>query len=345
MFAPHYSTRRLAQFCRRVGVSLAAGIDVRKVLDRELERATRGERSGLDQIRQQVASGNSLHAAFAASGALFPPMVHGMVQVGEQAGRMEEAFLKLAEHYERQISLRRTFLAGIVWPMIQLGAAIFVVGLVIWIMGMVSEMVGQEVDILGLGLVGNRGLMIYVMLLIGIAIAGLVVYRAAAAGLAWLRPLQRAVMAIPVLGHSLKTLALARLAWTLAVTHETGMDTIRAMTLAVSNAQNVVFTASLEKVLAVIRRGGTISQGLLAAGDYPQDFVDALEVGEDTGQISEAMAHLSTLYEERAKAALGAMAVFAGFVVWGIVAAIIITLIFRFAFFYIGQINNALNGF
>src|SRR5688572_10300508 len=133
MFAAHISTRRLAQFCRRVGVSLKAGIDLRKVLDREVERAARGERRGLTQIRQAVAGGSSLDAAFATSNGLFPPMVHGMVRVGEQSGRMDEAFLKLAEHYERQLSLRRTFLAGIIWPMIQLGAAIFVVGLVIWI--------------------------------------------------------------------------------------------------------------------------------------------------------------------------------------------------------------------
>lgn len=343
MFAPRISTRRLAHFCRRVGVSLEAGVDVRKVFDREVERASWRERPPLEQVRQSIASGNSLHQAIAAADGLFPPMVEGMVHVGEQSGRMDEAFLKLAEHYERQMALQRTFLAGIVWPMIQLVAAIFVVGLVIWIMGMVSEMTGQDVDILGLGLVGNRGLAIYVMIIIGLAIGGMLLYRAAVAGLAWLRPLQRIVMAIPVLGHSLKTLALARLAWTLAVTHDTGMDTIRAVTLAIKNAQNVIFTAGLEQVTAVIRRGGTISEGLKAAGGYPQDFVDALEVGEDTGNITESMAHLSRQYEDRAKAALAALAVLAGFLVWGLVAAFIIVLIFRFAMFYIGQINSVLD--
>ena len=344
MFAPRYSTRRLAHFCRRVGVSLAAGIDVRKVFDREVERASWRERAPLDRVRQAIAGGNTLDQAIAAADGLFPAMVHGMVHVGEQSGRMDEAFLKLAEHYERQMSLRRTFLAGIVWPMIQLAAALLIVGLVIWIMGLVSEMTGQDVDILGLGLVGNRGLAIYITFLVGVAIAGLVFYRAAATGLAWTRPVQRVLMAAPVLGASLKTLALARLAWTLAVTHDTGMDTIRAVTLAVKNAQNVVFTSGLENVTAVIRRGGTISEGLKAAGGYPEDFVDALEVGEETGQISESMAHLSKLYEERAKAALAALSVLAGFLVWGMVAALIIVLIFRFAMFYIGQINNALHG-
>jgi type II secretory pathway component PulF len=344
MFSSQFSTRRLAEFCRRVGVSLNAGIDLRKVLDREVDRAAGGQRLALDQVRRAVAGGTTLDEAISKSNGIFPPMVHGMVHVGEQSGRMDEAFLKLAEHYERQLALRRTFIGGIIWPMIQLGAAVVIVGLVIWVMGLISEMVGQDVDILGVGLVGTRGLLIYMAIIAGIAVTGVVLYRAAVAGLAWVEPLQRAVMATPVVGHSLKTLALARLAWTLAVTHDTGMDTIRAVRLAVKNAQNVIFSAGIDRLTAVIRRGGTISEGMQAAGGYPQDFIDALQVGEDTGQISESMAHLSTLYEERAKAALAALTVFAGFIVWGLVAAILILLIFRFAFFYIGQIESVLNG-
>jgi type II secretory pathway component PulF len=340
MFTAQLSTRRLAEFCRRVGVSLQAGIDLRKVLDREVDRAGGGQRQALDQIRQAIARGNSLDEALATANGLFPPMVRGMVQVGEQSGKMDEAFLKLAEHYDRQLSLRRTFIAGIIWPAIQLAGAVLIIGLLIWVLGIINRGKPDDevIDLLGFGLMGNTGVAIYAMIVIVLAIVGVVLYRAAAAGLAWSRPLQRAVMAVPVLGGSLKTLALARLAWTLAVTHDTGMDTIRAVTLAVANAHNVIYTSGLDQIAAVIRRGGTISEGMKAAGGYPQDFLDTLEVGEDTGQISESMAHLSQLYESRARTAFGALAVLAGFLVWGLVAAIIIFFIFRLFFAVYGPI-------
>lgn len=344
MLGPRITTRRLAHFCRRVGTSLEAGIDVRRVLSRECQRATWRERPALKRLEQRVAGGDSLDDALAATDGLFPPMVHGMVHVGEESGKLDQAFLKLAEHYERQLALRRTFLAGIVWPMIQLAAAVFIVGLLIWIMGMVSEMVGEDVDLLGLGLIGNQGLMIYVMIVVGTALAILILYRAAAVGMVWMRPVQRVILSVPVLGKALRTLALARMAWTLSLTLNTSMDTIRAVQLAVKNSQNVIFTSGMNRIAAVIRQGRSISEGLRAAGGYPQEFIDAIEVGEDTGQLSESMDHLSRLYEDRAKAALAALTVFAGFLVWGLVAVLIIAIIFRLALFYIGQINSVLNG-
>jgi type IV pilus assembly protein PilC len=145
-----------------------------------------------------------------------------------------------------------------------------------------------------------------------------------------------------VLGNSLKTLALARLAWTLSVTLNTGMDTIRAVTMALKNSQNVIFTSGMETVASVLRRGNTISEAFRAAGGYPAEFLDVMEVGEQTGEVSESMERLSKLYEDRAKAALSALTVLAGFLIWGLVAAFIIVLIFRVFSIYIGQINSLL---
>ncbi|MCA9271385.1 MAG: type II secretion system F family protein [Planctomycetales bacterium] len=343
MFSARLNSRPLAAFCRRVGTSLEAGLEVRKVFEREAERARWRQRPALVQIHQAVARGESVADAFRAAPAPFPPLLLEMIHVGELSGKLDQAFLRLAEHFERQVSLQRTFLAGIVWPMIQLAAALTVVGLVIWVTGLIGEMTGQQVDILGLGLVGNRGLAIYAVSLVGLALAGLLFYKAAVAGYAVMKPVQRLLMAVPVLGTSLRTLALARMAWTLSVTTDTSMDAIRAAQLALRNARNVVYSSQTEQVATVMRQGRPVSEALRKAGGYPDDFLDAIEVGEDTGQLSESMERLSRLYEERAKAALAALAIVAGFLVWGLVALFIIVLIFRFALFYIGQINNVLN--
>ena len=80
-----------------------------------------------------------------------------MVGVGEQTGHLGEVFGRLAEHYQAQVKLRRTFLSAIAWPMFQLLAALVVVGLLILVMGIIGNMNGVPIDMLGLGLVGNRG--------------------------------------------------------------------------------------------------------------------------------------------------------------------------------------------
>lgn len=348
MFSSHIKTARLAQYCRRVGSSLEAGLEVRRVMEREAGRARRSERRAMESVRKSVAAGEAMSDAFAATNGFFPPLVHGMVHVGEQAGQLDRAFLRMAEHYERQISLRRMFLAGIVWPMIQLVAALSIIGFLIWFMGVLGDSArdfkGDRVDLLGLGLRGTNGLLIYVAFIFGVVIAGVLCYKAAAAGLAIFRPVQRLFMRLPVVGTSFRTLALARMAWTLSLTSNTSMNAISAMTLAIRNAQNIVFTSTIGSVTAVLRQGRTMAEALRSTGEYPPDFVDAIEVGEDTGKLSEAMDRLSRAYEDKAKVALNALTVLAGFLVWGLVALFIVALIFRLALWYVGQINSLVEG-
>ena len=47
----------------------------------------------------------------------------------------------------------------------------------------------------------------------------------------WVRPLQRAVMGVPVLGPALQTLALARIAWSMHLTMNAGMEVRKALRL------------------------------------------------------------------------------------------------------------------
>lgn len=300
----------------------------------------------MESIRQSIAGGSTVADAFAQVDGFFPPLVPSMVHVGEMGGKLDQAFLRLADHYERQIELRRTFLAGILWPMIQLGIALAIIGLLIWIMGALGDSLrdvnNEPVDFLGVGLRGTTGLMVYLSLLVGVAIFGVLIFKATTASANAFRPLQRMIMTVPVLGTAIRTLALARIAWTLSITTNTSMDAIQCITLALRNAQNVVYASTIEPIAAVIRHGRPMAEALRSTGEFPVDFVDAVEVGEDTGQLSESMDRLSRNYEDQAKAALKALAVLAGFAVWGLVALFIIALIIRMALWYVNQINSLL---
>ena len=93
-----------------------------------------------------------------ASSGYFPPMVVQMVAVGEQTGKLDEVFQRLAEHYEHLSSMQRTFWIGIAWPMFELIFAVLVIGGVIFITGMIAAARGGEaMDVLGWGLVGTSG--------------------------------------------------------------------------------------------------------------------------------------------------------------------------------------------
>ena len=86
MFTPRIKTKSLVELCRRVGTSIEAGIDARRMWSQEAERGSWAQRHHLGQISRDVNSGISISDAMEATDGYFPLPVREMVAVGEQAG-------------------------------------------------------------------------------------------------------------------------------------------------------------------------------------------------------------------------------------------------------------------
>ena len=163
-FRRAFNLKSLIGLCRRLGMSLEAGIDLRSALQREAEAARRAApppfagNPRCDKSRRNPERGAGrlrrfLSGRFSRNG-----------EVGEQSGELDAVLNQLAEYDQARLNMRRTFLASIIWPLTQFGFALAVVGFLIWIMGVLGSG-----DLLGLGLIGNRGLAIYATFL---AVAG-----------------------------------------------------------------------------------------------------------------------------------------------------------------------------
>jgi type II secretory pathway component PulF len=82
---------------------------------------------------------------------------------------------------------------------------------------------------------------------------------------------------------------------------------------------------------------------LSATGSFPPEFIHAVEVGEDSGRLTESLGIVARQYQDESRRALAMLTQFAGYIVWAAVAFLIILLIFRLAGNYIGAINDAVN--
>ncbi len=298
MFAsPQIGWKPLAQFCRRLGTALAAGVDVRRVLEREAATGTPWQKRQLSQVRDAVDQGESLTGALGQTGPYFPRFFLEMVDVGEQTGKLDHILPKLAEYYEHLVQLRRVFLVGIAWPALQLVVAVCVIALLILALGWVANMTGEETDVLGFGLVGVPGLIRY---FVGIGLfvaAGMILYRLCTRG-----PLAHVVgqtlMRIPGLGPNLRMMSLGaspgRWAWHWIPEPTRGnRSDWHSPPPATHTTRSTLRTA--------IRRSGVaaISMKLLQrTGAFPDEFLDAVEVGEQSGRISETLLKLAEDYRE-----------------------------------------------
>lgn len=328
--------RSLAGLCRRLAIATRAGIDDRTIWAREADQGPAVMRRQLGRIRDAVAAGESVDIALAETGSYFPILFREMIAIGQHTGRMGDILHRLASHYEQQIRLRRTFLAAITWPVLQLVAAVVVIGLFIWIIGVLGS-----ADLLGFGLVGTSGLLRYGLFIGTIGCGAVLLAAAFRRGVFWIRPIQRALLKVPGVGGCLRTIALFRLTWTLHLTLNVEMDLRRSLPIALRSTGNDLYIAQTDRVVADITAGREIHEALRRTGVFPEDFLHMVEVAERSGRLVESMGHMSSQYEEQARAATATLAVVAGFAVWALVASLIIVLIFRLFSAYVGAIMDA----
>lgn len=325
-------TQALSQFCQRVGSSLQAGVDVRRIWDAEARRGSARQRDVMEAMRRQMAAGESVAQAFTAANGFFPALVLEMVDVGERTGRLDEVFLRLSDHYENLLKVRRGFLAGIAWPVIELALALTAIGFFIWLYGFLDlkNMYGEPLTVLGL--YGTFGLIKYIGILLCIGALSAAPIVAVRQGWLDMGPFYRLLIQLPVIGPALKNMALSRLTWALALATDSDLDAQRAVELAVRSTQNSYYVSQLDRLRREVRLGRSLREAFQATERFPTDFLDALETGETAGRVSETMEVLANQYQDRARSQITLLAVGAGFGVLLAVFGLIIFFIFKMFF-------------
>jgi len=329
------SLKSLADFCRRVGTSLKAGVDVRKVFQREAERGSARERVRLGTVRDSIQRGQPIHEAMTAAEGYFPPLLIEMSGVGEKTGKTAEVLLRMAEHYDHLLTLRRVFLAAITWPMLQLTIAILVIGGVIGLLGVIGQKTGETHDILGFGLIGMSGMAIYFSIVGVFGFGMFLLIRALVQG-KLSASLMGLLMNVPGLGPQLRTMAVARMAWSLALAIEAGMDAKNSVRVALESTRNQFFMRHQKDIQRGLAQHREIHEVLRDTEAFPIDFLDALETGETAGRLAETMQVLSDQYTDRGRSASRFLTAIVTAAVWITVAAFLIFMIFRIALAYVG---------
>jgi type II secretory pathway component PulF len=333
----HMSIRQASQLCHRLGTSLKAGVDVRAALQRETGVGGPAYRLHMGQVADRVNRGATLAESLRAGGTFCPPLLCELTDVGEMTGNLDAVLLRLSDHYQHLLRLRRTFLYGIFWPVTQLVLAVVVIGLLILLLGVLRTSTAV------FGLSGVSGFLVYVCFVLGIVVLVALAVRGLLRG--WFGPLPSALfMRLPVIGATLQTMALARLSWTLSLTLNAGIDAGRAIRMALTSTQFRYYTEHLDKAEGVIARHGQFHEALRATGVFRDEFLTAVENAEMSGTETESLTHLSEDYQRRAETATLALSVAASVGIWLLVAAILVFMIFYlFLNLYVKPYREALD--
>ncbi len=330
MFSRRMSLRSSANFCRRLGTGLKAGVDFLRLLDSEARHGSARQRGVMAAVQQSLRDGNQLNVAMKEHPKFFPALLIAMTNAGETTGTLDRTLLALADYYEDRVKLYREFMSRITWPLIQVFLVVNILALLIYIMGVLQPPGGGKMmDLLGFGLRGPEGAMkFYGIVLVFFAfIAAIIIgFQKNFAGVQNLIPI---LYKIPVAGTALQTITMARFTWTLALSQEAGISPIRALHMSLDSTDSDYYRSVKDDVEKSIRGGSNISEALSASGVFPDEFVTEVAVAEMSGTDAEAMHHLAAEYDRRAKSAMRTLAALASGLIAALVAIGIVILILR----------------
>ncbi len=293
----------LIVFCRHMHRLSRAGIPIVRAIT-GLAESTRNPTLGeaLYDVVESLRSGRELSDALQRHPRIFSRLFVSVVQVGENTGRLEEAFAQIGRYLELDRETRKRIKSATRYPTLVVGAivaALVLINLfVIPSFAKTFESFGSELPWATRVLIATSNFFVIYWPHLGVAALGVALglraYLERPAGrLRW----HRLKLRIPVVGHIVERATLARYARSFAMTFTAGVPVIETLRI-VSRAVDNDFVA--DRILALrssVERGETLSRAALACGLFDPLMLQMMGVGEESGALGEMHQEMAESYE------------------------------------------------
>lgn len=307
------SAKQVMFFTEELSDLLEAGLQLEQAL-RIMEN--RQEGSALKDVsaylRREVREGVNFSTALRKASASFGELFCNLVAAGEQGGALH-AILKRTLAYQKLIAdLKSKVVGALVYP-----AFIGFAGLLLIIL-FVSYLVPQLGTLLGTS--GNKMPLATAVLLaaskflgaywwlIALVIVGLAfAFRAllqTEPGRVWW---DRVQLRIPLVGPILRAKFLAQFAQTLATLTSNGIALYGALKLTNAATPNVFLRGLISRVTDDVGEGVSLSRAMARTKSFSSVFIDMIVVGEQTGNLPQALEKTGARYDKELNAAIGAL--------------------------------------
>jgi type IV pilus assembly protein PilC len=300
----------LAVFSRQFASMTTSGLTMLRslaILEDQLDKPK--FKAALGQIRSDVQGGAPLSTAMAAHPDHFPLLMVNMIKAGEAGGFLDEALDRVAKMYEADAHLRAKIKAAMTYPVIVLIFSLLLgTGVIVFIVPVFEKMFKN----LGGGLPLPTQIMVTLshnmwwvlpIALVG-TFLGLRAYRKAIrANYAFRLRVDRTKLKLPVFGSLFTKLAISRWARNLGTLLAVGVPIIQALEIVGGTAGNAVISEAMDDVRDSVRVGAQMSGPLSRHPLFPNMVVQMLEVGEETGQITDMLDKVADFYDHEVEAA------------------------------------------
>ena len=294
-----------------LGVLLQAGLPLDRALAIAVENIDQPAlRARLAEVLAAVREGQPLSAALAAHPDLFPGLAPAMTEAGEANGKLGEALARLAQMLEQADEQRRKIASAMTYPaalgVIALGVILLMLLFVVpqfeglFASAPPGKLPAASRFVMGASqFVRAQGLVI-LALLAGACLAA----RAALARPGSAEWLDRKILDVPQIGALVRNIQTVRFARSLGALIEGGVPLPDALALARRTVTNRHMSAGIGEVTDIVRQGGGLAAPLAARRVLPAMALSFIRTGEETSQLGQMLARLSTVLDRDVSARL-----------------------------------------
>jgi len=304
MFRRIASLDELVIFSHQMASLMKAGISVVRAV-RGLSESTRNERFGviLEDIAADLEAGSDLASCLRRHPQVFSELYASVIHVGENTGRLDQSFKRIAGYLEVERETRRRINAATRYPGFVLAAiAIAIVILNAFVIPSFAdvfakfnaELPWQTRVIIG---VSNFFVAWWHLLGAALALSAFAVYRfvQTPGGRLWW---DRLKLRLPIVGSLFERINLARFCQTFAMVSRAGLPITQGLAVIARALGNEYLAERVQAMREGIERGGGVTQTAKESGMFTPVVLQMIAVGEETGAMDELLEQAAGFYEE-----------------------------------------------
>jgi type IV pilus assembly protein PilC len=330
---------QLADFARQLGTLTKAGVSLVKSLEiiAHDESIDSYQRDIFLKLRDRIVQGVALSNVMDELEPAFPPLFIFMIRASETTGNLDDAAMRLAEHYTDENELEQQVKSSLTYPKILSVLIVIVVAILFGYVLPQFEEIFADMPKLPLPTVILMAISDFVATkwyIILIVAALLVIFGKIFLRLPAIKYQIDKIKTKGKWGKLTKVIYSARFARTLSSLYAGGIAIYNCIDIAKSTIGNAYIEAQFDEVLKKIAGGSSISDSIKNIDGFVVKLPASIKIGEETGQLStmlESVANDLDFYSRQAIKKLTAyiepvmiviMAVIVGFVIIAVIQPI-----------------------
>ena len=294
----------IALFTRQMATMMKAGVPLLQSFDIIGEGFDNPNmRKLVDEVKQEVAAGNSFAAALRKKPQYFDDLYCNLVDAGEQAGALETLLERVATYKEKSESLKAKIKKAMTYPLAVIAVAIIVTGIllikVVPQFKTVFSGFGAELPTFTLMIIAiSEFLQEWWMLVLGGIAAAVFGFRHARKRSQRFRDwLDISLLKLPLVGPLMYKSAVARYARTLSTTFAAGVPLVEALDSVAGATGNIVFKNAVNRIKQDVSTGMQLNFSMRTSGIFPNMAIQMTAIGEESGALDDMLEKVATYYE------------------------------------------------